>query len=677
MFRYAVAEDGSTVDLLFHHAVADGSAVQAFLEDFAAVLSGGRPDGDGVVEPPLGTIDDQVAFGPVAPAARPDPSLLAEQRLTAAAWSSISASSPSVTPFARLAAAVASAFPGLPVRAGLDQRLLAVRPPRGGDQTVLVTLSDGRHLAAEAVPTAILRGGAAPAEHVQDGVVVSLAAAPELDHEDIVTVRLGDYTQKYRSHVQVVAASDGVVVSVRAQTDAQDRLASILTGLGLGLDRGVDELTRSVSVKTPQAIRSPLTALLAAEADQPLWELGLDSLDLVTLRDEVTNRLGVEMPLVAYYSWETVGDAQGAIRRALPVASRGDDPELVELPYALDVFIDALRAEAPGTYEIDVLCTLRDGVVLDELVAAVDRVFATVPLLGRSLDFTDGTVVARRSEAVRCAVDEEAPRLALRAPQRLAWSGVHRGQRTLQLRLHHVIADAAGVWALLGLIDAELSGRPLPTQPSLTHLAEQFAAARSVAVDRWRDRLAAQPYPSPAGRGAGPARGDHHEVRVRVPLRHEQPGATEVVARAARVVGLATGAVAGTVGVGFSGRGDVGGSRAVASTARVLPVRYDRELPGTTSDDLEFARSAQHLSATELGSMGAAFPRTLVQFVRSGATPSSFASDVVFTGGGAKFELGVDVVESAVREILAYGLRDLYTLAEIEAVATQVAEELA
>lgn len=674
MFRYAVDAEPGTLDLLFHHAVADGSAVQAFLDDLAAALGDGAPAGDGLAGPAVAKIDEAVAFGPLDRARIPGPDVLAERRLTGAEWSAVVGSDATGTPFARIASAASLAFPGRPVRAGLDRRLLEARPARGGGRTALITLSDGEPVAPESVGSAIMRGAAATARTVQDGVVVSLAESPRMADGRIAAVRLGGYTEKYRAHVQVIADDEGAVVTVRAESEAGSRLDAILATLGV--QPGAERPT--TAHPSGFGVRSPLAEIMRADPSTPLWQLGLDSLHLVLLRDEVAAQHAVDLPMAAFYTWDTAGDAQDAIRGAGAGASVDDgtasDDAPVAMPWAIDVFIDAMRAEQPGTYEIDVHCGIADGIATGALVAAVDEALRSVPVLRRSLDFAGGAVVATSGPVVRCEVDSTAPRLSLRSPQRLAWAGIDTGSRSLHLRLHHALADATGVAALLDTIDAAVRGSVTLGQPSLARLADEFDAANAAATARWRDRLAEQPYPEPIGRGTGAPRGDHHEARASVPASEDAPSAAVVVERAVRALGRALDADRGTVGVGFAGRASVGGARAVASLARVLPVRFDRGARHLTAADLAFAGTAQDVLATNLGRLGAAFPRTLVQFVRSGAVPEVFA-DVRFAGGRAKFELGVDVVETdGAREVLVYGLADLYRPDELTALAEAVAE---
>ena len=178
----------------------------------------------------------------------------------------------------------------------------------------------------------------------------------------IEAIDLGGYVVKYLRHIQVQSDGDRLVGEAYAQHGADALLGTYLTLLEdlltecLGPRRTpAQELPALTVPAPPQACPStvdPLSRILAAAPESELRDLGISSLNVLSILEGLGERFGVRVGVDTFYAWENAGDVQ---RAAAGEATKAAEPEPSVptgpgvLAHLNDIFIDAFRRTAPMT----------------------------------------------------------------------------------------------------------------------------------------------------------------------------------------------------------------------------------------------------------------------------------------------------------------------------------------
>lgn len=678
---YSLPEPG-VIDFLFHHLVVDGPVLMDILNDLNSALEGrpvaGAPWPWGPCE------ESEIARPPeTSSATYPPPGMLASVTVEPDLWRAVcdSCARAKVSPFAAVLEASAAAFPGQRMRVAVDSRLVCETSERAGNRIRLVEMNPPSEYSLQGFGESLRHAiGAAALPDTDEtdfalssldaaGVVVSYAEIPSTQRwANFEALALGPYVDKFRCHVQVQFSSEGVWLEVRSDQAAQ-KLAAVLDALGqIGHNRLVEPVLPVQGTTAP----SVLDAILVADAQTPVRDLGLDSIALWDLANEARERWGVTLPVAEFLSWRNAGDVQTALSllQAMgpgpAVASPVVEVGVKELPLASDIFIDAFRSPSPGLYDIGLEINLTGDADLTALVAAVNEVVAAHDVLHSRLDFVQGHVmVVDGAPPVWVPPGEKA--LSLRQPQRLVAAALDPDHGKLTITLHHVIADLYAVQILLGELDAAYHGRPLSPVPlaEISSALRQRNANARAAWAKWDGRDT-----QPLRRSAEPGRGAYEKVRV------DYAPSTSLSSQN-QLVRMAAGAAdffgrPGTVGVTMHGRTVPGADHLIASMVRVLPLRSS---PDVAAADFAHCWSHQDITLGELGRMGIPSPAVVIQVVRTGLDHPSFARDVTFAPGQAKFELSADLcVDKGCLEV--FGVVDHYSTTDLETFADMMLARL-
>lgn len=140
---------------------------------------------------------------------------------------------------------------------------------------------------------------------------------------------------------------------------------------------------------SPQACprtADPLSRILAAAPESELRDLGISSLDVLSILEGLGERFGVRVGVDTFYAWENAGDVQ---RAAAGEATKAAEPEPSVptgpgvLAHLNDIFIDAFRHSADDRYAVEYAYVVHPGLAAE--VPASRRCSPTCSLGTRSL----------------------------------------------------------------------------------------------------------------------------------------------------------------------------------------------------------------------------------------------------------------------------------------------------
>ena len=374
LLRYRLDVDAGRLELLTHHLVLDADSLAAFLADLDLALGGAALPA--TTEWPWGEVEDRdlvmpTADQPLVPTSLPAPGTHRRRALSEADSERIEAAAKScgATTFAILWAAGARLGEGN-LGAVVSNRITGTGPLRTGNATAYLSVATTAHgTAREQVRAAFddlvatWSGSLAPAIASGEQVLVSMSQVPTSTRwQAIGGIDLGGYVVKYPRHIQVQSDGDRLVVEAYAQHGADALLGTYLTLLEdlltecLGPRRTpAQELPALTVPAPPQACPStvdPLSRILAAAPESELRDLGISSLDVLSILEGLGERFGVRVGVDTFYAWENAGDVQ---RAAAGEATKAAEPEPSVptgpgvLAHLNDIFIDAFRRTAPMT----------------------------------------------------------------------------------------------------------------------------------------------------------------------------------------------------------------------------------------------------------------------------------------------------------------------------------------
>jgi amino acid adenylation domain-containing protein len=279
--------------------------------------------------------------------------------------------------------------------------------------------------------------------------------------------------------------------------------------------------------------------------DDDLFELGGHSLSITQIGARIWERLGVDVPLDAFFDTPTIAGVVEEITRIQAEAAGGADgprPRAAGVRPPLSFaqerlwFLQQFDPD-DAAYNLFMVRRLRGALRVDALGAAVTAVVARHESLRTSYPSQDGEPVAIvhppapvPMERVEAATEDEARRLVAERtnspfdlaggpPLRVALVRLAPDDHVLCLVLHHIAGDGWSLNVLFDDVAAYYQGRapdPLPVQfgdVALWQRTRSLAAAQS--LEYWLRRLADPPvFDLPVDRPDRSGVGAFHQFRV-------------------------------------------------------------------------------------------------------------------------------------------------------------------